>query len=63
MITKITDNNLEEYVSLFNDVSNALTTFIKDHITSASDSNGKNIFTVNSSTGEITFSEGYKDED
>lgn len=63
MITKITDNNLEEYVSLFNDVSNALTTFIKEHITNASDSNGKTIFTVNSSTGEITFSEDYKDED
>lgn len=46
MVTKITDNNNEFYEQLFKEVSDSLENFIKNHISSAGNSQGTNIITV-----------------
>ena len=46
MVTKITDNNNEFYEQLFKEVSDSLENFIKNHISSAKNSQSINIITV-----------------
>ena len=59
MITQINKNNIEKYNELFKEVSDALTSFIKEHIAKAEASGNKVIFTA--SNGEINFSSDYED--
>lgn len=46
MVTKITDNNNEFYEQLFKEVSDSLENFIKNHISSAKNSQNADIITV-----------------
>lgn len=50
MVTKITDNNNEFYEQLFKEVSDSLENFIKNHISSAKNSQDINIITVANSS-------------